>query len=114
MIGSDDVLLLHGPVFAPESGTREVVATVCRPSDAAAFDAYAPRRLGPRHALHRTGHAENDYPLLPVRTGVDVRVWFGSAEAPPWPIRRLRPEPMTTCRWQHRRMPPTSENGERS
>jgi hypothetical protein len=98
MIDSDDVLLLRGPGFAPESGTREVIATVCQPSDAAAFDAYAAGHLGPRHALHRTEHAENDYPLLPVRTGADVRVWFGPAETPPWTIRRLRLEPVTTCR----------------
>ncbi|MFI8085480.1 NIPSNAP family protein [Kitasatospora sp. NPDC086009] len=96
MVDSDDVLLLRGPGFAPEPSTREVVATLCRPSDAAAFDAYAARHLDPRHALHRTEHAENDFPLLPVRTGVDVRVWFGPAEPPPWPIRRLRLEPVTS------------------
>ncbi|MFD9561289.1 NIPSNAP family protein [Streptomyces sp. NPDC059994] len=96
MIDSDDVLLLRGPGFASEPGTREVVATVCHPSDAAAFDAYADRYLAPGHALHRTEHADNDYPLLPVRSGQDVRVWFGPAEPPPWPIRRLRLEPVTT------------------
>lgn len=46
MIDNDDVLLLRGPGFRPESGTREVVATVCQLSDAAAFDAYAARHLG--------------------------------------------------------------------
>ncbi|MEU0804328.1 NIPSNAP family protein [Streptomyces sp. NPDC005970] len=95
MVDSDDVLLLRGPCFAAEPGTREVVATICRPSDAAAFDAYAARHLDSGHALHRTEHAENDYPLLPVRTGEDVRVWFGPAEPPPWPIQRLRLEPVT-------------------
>ncbi|MFF5536564.1 NIPSNAP family protein [Streptomyces cinerochromogenes] len=95
MIDSDDVLLLRGPGFIPEPGTREVVATVCQPPDAAAFDRYAARHLGPVHALHRTEHAENDYPLLPVRTGEDVRVWFGPAEPPPWPIRQLRLAPVT-------------------
>ncbi|MEU4118217.1 hypothetical protein AB0F71_27460 [Kitasatospora sp. NPDC028055] len=45
---------------------------------------------------HRTEHAENDFPALPVRTGEDVRVWFGRAEqAPPWPHQRLRLEPVT-------------------
>ncbi|MFJ3339498.1 NIPSNAP family protein [Streptomyces sp. NPDC086766] len=97
MIDSDDVLLLRGPGFAPEPGTSEVAATVCQPADTAAFDAYAAQYLGPLHALHRTEHAENDYPLLPVRTGVDVRVWFGPAETLRWPIRRLRLEPVTTC-----------------
>ncbi|MFI5829293.1 NIPSNAP family protein [Streptomyces sp. NPDC051578] len=95
MIDSDNVLLLHGPGFTPRSGIREVVGTVCRPSDAVAFDAYAARHLGPGHALHRTAHVENDYPLLPVRTGEDVRVWFGPAEPPPWPVRQLRLEPVT-------------------
>ncbi|MFK4154075.1 NIPSNAP family protein [Streptomyces fungicidicus] len=96
MVDSDDVLLLRGPGFVPEPGTGEVVATVCRPPDAAAFDAYAAVHLGPRNALHRTEHADNDYPRLPVRTGVDVRVWFGPAGAPPWPVQRLRLEPVTT------------------
>ncbi|MFC0598225.1 NIPSNAP family protein [Streptomyces palmae] len=96
MVDSDDVLLLRGPCFTPEPGTREVVATVCRPSEAAAFDAYAARHLNAGHALHRTEHAENDYPRLPVRTGEDVRVWFGPAEPPPWPVRRLRLEPVGT------------------
>ncbi|WP_329192069.1 MULTISPECIES: NIPSNAP family protein [unclassified Streptomyces] len=95
MIDSDDVLLLHGPGFTPHSGIREVIATVCRPSGAAAFDAYAARHLDPGHALHRTAHVENDYPRLPVRTGEDVRVWFGPAEPLPWPIRQLRLEPVT-------------------
>ncbi|GAA3908671.1 NIPSNAP family protein [Streptomyces lannensis] len=95
MIDSDDVLLLRGPGFTAERGTRKVVATVCHPSDAAAFDAYAARHLGPGHALHRTEHAENNYPLLPVRTGEDVRVWFGRGQPPPCPTRRLRLEPVT-------------------
>ncbi|MFG2331638.1 NIPSNAP family protein [Streptomyces sp. NPDC048604] len=94
MVDSDDVLLLRGPGFAAEPDACEVVATVCHPSDAAAFDAYAARHLGPGHALHRTEHAENDFPRLPVRTGEDVRVWFGPAEPPPWPVRRLRLEPV--------------------
>ncbi|MEU8515754.1 NIPSNAP family protein [Kitasatospora sp. NPDC048722] len=92
MIDSDDVLLLRGPGFSPERGAREVAATICEPSDAAAFDGYAARHLGPHHALHRTEHAENDYPALPVRTGLDVRLWFGPAEPAPWPVRRLRLE----------------------
>ncbi|MCG6493811.1 NIPSNAP family protein [Kitasatospora sp. A2-31] len=98
MVDSDDVLLLRGPGFAPEPGAREVVATICRPSDAAAFEAYAARHLGPDHALHRTEHAENDYPLLPVRTGEDVRVWFGPAAPPPWPSHHLRLGPVRASR----------------
>jgi hypothetical protein len=98
MIDSDDVLLLRGPGFVPAAGAREVIATICQPSDATAFDAYAARHLSPGHALHRTEYAENDYPLLPVRADVDVRVWFGQAEASavPWPIQRLRLEPVST------------------
>ncbi|MFC0051354.1 NIPSNAP family protein [Streptomyces actinomycinicus] len=95
MVDSDDVLLLRGPGFAPQPGTREVVTTICHPSDAAAFAAYAARHLGPGHALHRTEHAENDFPRLPVRTGEDVRVWFGPSEPPPWPAQRLRLESVT-------------------
>ncbi|MGW6202983.1 NIPSNAP family protein [Streptomyces sp. NPDC055089] len=94
MVDSDDVLLLRGPGSPADPRTREVVATVCHPSGAAPFDAYAARHLSPAHALHRTEHAANDYPLLPVRTGEDVRVWFGPAEPPPWPARRLRLEPV--------------------
>ncbi|HET6856164.1 MAG TPA: NIPSNAP family protein [Streptomyces sp.] len=94
MVDNDDVLLLRGPGFTAEPGAREVVVTVCRPSDAAAFDAYAARCLAPGHALHRTEHAVNDYPLLPVRTGEDLRVWLGPAQPPPWPIRRLRLGPV--------------------
>ncbi|MFD8641936.1 NIPSNAP family protein [Streptomyces zaomyceticus] len=95
MVDSDDVLLLRGPGFTPPPGAREVLATVCHPVDAADFDAYAARHLGPGHALHSTEHAENDYPGLPVRAGEDVRVWFGPAEPAPWPTRRLRLEPVT-------------------
>ncbi|MFJ3216594.1 NIPSNAP family protein [Kitasatospora sp. NPDC086801] len=95
MVDSDDVLLLCGPGFTPPPGAREVLATVCHPTDTAAFGAYAARHLGPGHAVHCTEHAENDYPLLPVRAGEDVRVWFGPAEPPPWPTRRLRLEPVT-------------------
>ncbi|MFG2720566.1 NIPSNAP family protein [Streptomyces sp. NPDC048416] len=95
MVDSDDVLLLRGPGFDAAPGAREVRATVCQPSDAASFAAYAARHLGPGHALHRTEHAENDYPALPVRTGQDVRVWFGASQSPPWPVRRLRLGPVT-------------------
>ncbi|MFJ7249547.1 hypothetical protein ACIQWA_33625 [Kitasatospora sp. NPDC098652] len=60
---------------AEPPGAREVHATVCHP--------------GP-------GPASADFPALPVRTGEDVRVWFGRAEqAPTWPHQRLRLEPVT-------------------
>ncbi|BFO18085.1 hypothetical protein SHKM778_44730 [Streptomyces sp. KM77-8] len=95
MTDSDDVLLLRGPGFTPPPGTREVLATICHRPETTAFATYAARHLNPAHALHRTEHAENDYPHLPVRTGEDVRLWFGPTEPPPWPTRRLRLEPVT-------------------
>ncbi|MFE5242340.1 MULTISPECIES: NIPSNAP family protein [unclassified Streptomyces] len=95
MLDSDDVLLLRGPGFLPPPGSGDVLASVCHPADPVAFDAYAERHLGTAHALHRTEHAENDFPRLPVRTGEDVRVWFGpAAEQPPWPVRLLRLGPV--------------------
>ncbi|MFD8598318.1 NIPSNAP family protein [Kitasatospora sp. NPDC059646] len=95
MIDSDDVLLLRGPCYTPPPGAPEVDVTICAPPSATAFDAYAERHLSSRHVLHRTEHAANDFPRLPVRTGVDVRVWFGPAEPPPWrPLQRLRLEPV--------------------
>ncbi|MFB7512749.1 NIPSNAP family protein [Streptomyces sp. NPDC056144] len=94
MIDSDNVLLLRGPNFLPQPGAREVFATIAHPDDPAAFDAYAAERLGPDHALHRTEHAENDFPRLPVRTGEDVRVWFGRTEPAPWPAQQMRLEPV--------------------
>ncbi|MFF2143104.1 NIPSNAP family protein [Kitasatospora sp. NPDC058190] len=96
MVDSDDVLLLQGPGFTPAPGTREVLATICHPaSDAATFDTYAARHLRPEHAVHRTEHAENDFPQLPIRTGEDVCVWFGLAEPPSWSHQHLRLEPVT-------------------
>ncbi|MFJ4189617.1 NIPSNAP family protein [Kitasatospora sp. NPDC089509] len=99
MIDSDDVLLLRGPNYLPPAGAREVLATVCQPAPAAfdAFDAWAAAHLGTEQALHRTEHAENDFPALPVRTGEDVRVWFGPVEVePPGACRQLRLEPVTS------------------
>ncbi|MFD6417993.1 NIPSNAP family protein [Streptomyces sp. NPDC060194] len=95
MVDSDDVHLLRGPGFVPPPGTREIVATLLHPSDPAAFDAYADRHLRPAHALHRTEHAANDFPALPVRTGEDVRLWFGPSAPPPHgTTRRLRLAPV--------------------
>ncbi|KDN80682.1 NIPSNAP family protein [Kitasatospora cheerisanensis] len=97
MLDSDDVLLLRGPGYPLPPDAREVGATICVPPDAGAFDAYADRHLNRGHALHRTEHAVNDFPRLPVRTGLDARVWFGPAEPPPWPVlQHLRLEPVRT------------------
>lgn len=101
MIDSDDVLLLRGPGFAPQSGTREVVATVCQPSDAAAFDTYAARHPGPRHALRRTEHAEIDYPppARPHRGGRPglVRIGRGTSPADPATAAGTRDELQVTA-----------------
>ncbi|MFJ9692578.1 NIPSNAP family protein [Kitasatospora sp. NPDC101183] len=96
MADSDDVHLLRGPGYTPPPGTAEVTAVLCHPDDPAAFDAYAARHLTPAHALHRTEHAPNDYPLLPVHEGEDVRLWFGPADAapPPGRARLLRLAPV--------------------
>ncbi|MGW3247132.1 NIPSNAP family protein [Streptomyces sp. NPDC001070] len=78
MTDSDDVLLLRGPGYAvpPDAGT--VVVTICHPTDPAAFTGAlaAAGGLPATAAAHRTEHAENDFPALPVRTGEDVVVWF--------------------------------------
>ncbi len=103
MRDSDDVLLLRGPGFAapdaggpdtggPDTGGPDtggpVVATVCRPLDAEAFAGHFERRLRPALtaagsaplAVHRSEHAENTFPALPVRTGEEVLVWFTAGE----------------------------------
>ncbi|MFC5663148.1 NIPSNAP family protein [Kitasatospora misakiensis] len=90
MVDSDNVLLLRGPGFTARGAVLATV-TICHPPDAATFEQYAARHLDPCHALHRTEHAANDFPALPVREGEDVRVWFGTpAGPPPWPTQQLR------------------------
>ncbi|MET9322281.1 NIPSNAP family protein [Streptomyces sp. NPDC003038] len=115
MLDSDDVLLLRGPGFAAPDTAGPVVATVCRPSDAADFAAHFEQHLRPALAaagtpalgVHRTEHAENDFPALPVRTGEDVLLWFTAGEAEPLPDlsarlksppQRLRLEPVRSRR----------------
>ncbi|MFD4246212.1 NIPSNAP family protein [Streptomyces sp. NPDC058525] len=129
MLDSDDVLLLRGPGFpasdasdadaadasdAPDTA-GPVFATVCHPLDAEAFAGHFERRLRPALtaigsaplAVHRTEHAENTFPALPVRTGEEVLVWFTAGEAGPLPDlsahlrtapRRLRLEPVAQAR----------------
>ncbi|WP_406285317.1 NIPSNAP family protein [Streptomyces sp. NBC_00209] len=94
MAAGDDVLLLRGPGYVPPPDATEVRATICHPPDTASFTAYATRHLTPSHAPHRTEHAENDFPRLPIRTGEEARVWFGPSTPPPWPCLRLRLEPV--------------------
>ncbi|RPK34941.1 hypothetical protein EES40_32340 [Streptomyces sp. ADI93-02] len=116
MVDSDDVLLLRGPGFTPPPGAGEVCATVCQPADAADFDAYAARHLGPGHALHRTEHAGNDSPLLPVRSAGSGLPdgWSGSGRtgrAPPASGTRSRiPAPGTAGSpvWERCRASPSA------
>lgn len=115
MLDSDDVLLLRGPGFVPpDTGARSVppiALTVCHPVDARAFARHFERRLRPALtaagsaplAVHRSEHAPNTFPALPVRTGEEVLLWFTVGEAGPLPDlsahlhaepRRLRLEPV--------------------
>ncbi|MFJ4779321.1 NIPSNAP family protein [Streptomyces sp. NPDC088762] len=93
MLDSDDVLLLRGPGFAAPDSGGPVTATVCHPLDAEAFGRHFDRRIRPAltaagsapSAVHRTEHAENTFPALPVRTGEDVFVWFTTGGERPVP-----------------------------
>ncbi|THA40288.1 NIPSNAP family protein [Streptomyces sp. A1547] len=89
MADSDDVLLLRGPGFAAPAGAGLVTVTICHPADPS-FEGHFERSLRPRlaaagsppTAVHRTEHAPNTFPALPVRTGEDVLLWFTAGEAP--------------------------------
>lgn len=93
MIDSDDVLLLHGPGLAAPDTTEPVVATICHPLDPMAFADHFEQHLRPAltaagtpaQAVHRSHHAENTFPALPVRTGEDVLLWFTAGRAPRLP-----------------------------
>ncbi|WUD73333.1 NIPSNAP family protein [Streptomyces sp. NBC_00510] len=91
MTDSDDVLLLRGPGYRVPDDAGLVVATVCHPADPSGF---APPDSA--RAVHRTEHAANGFPALPVRTGEDVVVWFAAfAEAgarPEEPVLPAGPE----------------------
>ncbi|KUJ49679.1 nipsnap superfamily protein [Streptomyces albus subsp. albus] len=92
MLDSDDVLLLRGPGFAAPDAAGPVVATICHPLDTA-FANHFEHHLSPvlaaagapALAVHRSEHAENTFPALPVRAGEDVLLWFTAGEAPPLP-----------------------------
>ncbi|MGW1201674.1 hypothetical protein [Streptomyces cyaneofuscatus] len=91
MVDSDDVLLLRGPGFPAPSDAGPVAATICHPTDPEAFtthvEDYVQGELPPGtprpQVLHRTEHAENTFPALPVRTSEDVLLWFTPGEAAP-------------------------------
>lgn len=93
MLDSDDVLLLRGPGFAGPDTAGPVVATICHPLDPGAFADHFERQLRPAlaaagtpaRAVHRSAHAENTFPALPVRTGEDVLLWFTAGPAPRLP-----------------------------
>ncbi|MFF4182771.1 NIPSNAP family protein [Streptomyces sp. NPDC001691] len=116
MLDSDDVLLLRGPGFAAPDTTEPVVVTICHPLDSRFTDHFeqhlrpALAAAGtPALAVHRTEHAENTFPALPVRTGEDVVLWFSTGEAlAPLPDlsaylktapQQLRLEPIGTSRF---------------
>ncbi|MFF8266680.1 NIPSNAP family protein [Streptomyces sp. NPDC016562] len=110
MRDSDDVLLLRGPGFAASDAPGPVVATLCHPLDGTFADHFEqhlrPALVAagtPARAVHRSEHAENDFPALPVRTGEDVLLWFTAPHAPALPDlsahlksppQRLRLEPV--------------------
>ncbi|MEO3872395.1 NIPSNAP family protein [Nonomuraea sp. B12E4] len=99
LIDSDDVLLLRpaGPAEfpaweRPPVGARELppalyVATIYHVE--AGFSAFFAREVAPvlaeagvpAIACLETEHAENNFPRLPVRTGVNVFVWFARFDA---------------------------------
>ncbi|MFI8498054.1 NIPSNAP family protein [Streptomyces sp. NPDC085524] len=93
MLDSDDVLLLRGPGFAAPRAAGPTAVTICHPRDPAAFAGHFERHLRPALtaagtpplAVHRSEHAENTFPALPVRTGEDVLLWFTAGEAPVLP-----------------------------
>lgn len=92
MLDSDNVLLLRGPGFPAPDNPGPVVATICHPLDPDAFADHFERRLRPQLiaqapplAVHRTEHADNTFPALPVRTREDVLVWFTMGDAAPLP-----------------------------
>ncbi|MER7364382.1 NIPSNAP family protein [Nonomuraea wenchangensis] len=96
MLDSDDVLLLRAltepaplprpPVGAPESPAATYVATIYPADDDlvghfATVVAPVLTEAGvPPVASFATEHAENTFPRLPVRSGVNVVVWFARWE----------------------------------
>ncbi|MEU1615931.1 NIPSNAP family protein [Streptomyces sp. NPDC005722] len=78
MTDSDDVLLLRGPGHRVPPDAGQVVVTICHPAHPEAFAGAlaGPGGLPPDAAVHRSEHALNDFPALPVRTGEDVVLWF--------------------------------------
>ncbi|WP_441250218.1 NIPSNAP family protein [Kitasatospora sp. McL0602] len=75
MADSDDVLLLRGPGFAAQAG-EVVTLTICHLADSVAA-AHVERTLADGAlGVHRTEHAENTFPALPVREDAEVVLWF--------------------------------------
>ncbi|MFF4322956.1 NIPSNAP family protein [Streptomyces sp. NPDC001568] len=93
MIDSHDVLLLRGPGFAAQNSTGPVVATICHPLEPMAFADHFEQHLRPAlaaagtpaQAVHRSEHAENTFPALPIRADADVLLWFTAGRAPRLP-----------------------------
>ncbi|MEU9077059.1 NIPSNAP family protein [Kitasatospora sp. NPDC048538] len=91
MLDSDDVLLLRGPGYRPPAYTPLVTVTICHLEPGGSGPAAGP-------AAHRTEHAANTFPALPVREEADVLLWFteGAATRPHWPgrVEQLRLAPV--------------------
>ena len=115
MVDCDDVLLLRPvrgfgalgerpPVGAAGAPGSVILATIYlgdRP-----FDDSAGRAGGPALAWYRTEYAENDFPALPVRTGVHALVSFTRAESPEASV-----EPELASSTTHRlRLAPTARS----
>ncbi|AUG79714.1 nipsnap superfamily protein [Kitasatospora sp. MMS16-BH015] len=99
MLDSDDVLLLRGPGYRPPVGAGVVTVTICHVEPG--VTGFQPGVTGfpPGAAAHRTEHAANTFPALPVREDVEVVVWFEEGEGGPLPegvgrVERLTLEPV--------------------
>jgi hypothetical protein len=103
MIDIDDVLLLR-PVcgFPPFRAARPAVGTVRAPASAVLATVYLGDRpfedsfragLPPALACYRTEYAENDFPALPVRTGVHAFVSFARFDS----LEALDAHPSPAC-----------------
>ena len=96
MIDSHDVLLLRpvrpGSALRP-LGRRPPVGATAVPPDVVHVAVWAGAAPVPPNGigLYETEPAENTFPALPVRTGVDVTVWFGRSEHPAEQRLRLSP-----------------------
>jgi hypothetical protein len=100
MIDVDDVLLLRPVRGFPPFGSRSAVGTVRTSAVLAtiylrdhAFDDVFADAVPPALACYRTEYAENDFPALPVRTGVHAFVSFARFDS----VQALDASPTPAC-----------------